>query len=212
MPLAGRRRRLRLLRAPASAAASVFESFRQALQDVLHRGTAPEQRRALLAHMRDTLAQARVGLDGLRESIAATRARLAVEQRELETVQRRKGMAGSIGDEETVRVAERFERQHAERAAVLARKLEAQESELALTEAEVREMTDAYKTAARGSGPAVDGNVGGRSLEEQAAADLERELNPDASEYNALKRAQDRAAREQDAARRLEELKRRMGK
>lgn len=190
----------------------MFESFRQALQDVLHRGTAPEQRRALLAHMRDTLAQARVGLDDLRQSIATTRTRLATEQRELETVQRRRAMAEGIGDEETVRIAERFERQHGERVAVLTRKLEAQEGELALTEDEVREMTEAYKSAAKGIPPAGSGAPGGRTLEEQAAEELDRELNPDVSEYNALKRAADRAAREQDAERRLEELKRRMGR
>lgn len=191
----------------------MFESFRQALQDVLRRGTAPEDRRALLAQMRDTLAQARVGLDDLRSSIGTTRARLEVEQRELDTVRRRLRMAEGIGDEETVRVAQRFERQHAERAEVLGRKLAAQESELALIEDEVREMTEAYKGAAKGIGTGTA--AGGRTLEEQAAADLERELDPalhDLTEHNALRRAADRAAREQDAARRLEELKRRMGK
>lgn len=197
-----------------SQAAPVFESFRQALQDVLRRGTAPEDRRTLLSHMRDTLAQARVGLDDLRSSIATTRARLAAEQKELETVRRRLSMAEAIGDQETVRVAQRFERQHAERAEVLARKLAAQESELAMTEDEVREMTEAYKGAAKGIGPAGSA-PGGRTLEEQAAADLERELNPEQqelSELNALRREQEKAAREQEAARRLEELKRRMGK
>jgi hypothetical protein len=192
----------------------VFESFRQALQDVLRRGTAPEDRRALLAHMRGTLAQARVGLDDLRASIATTQARLAAEHKELDTVRRRLRMAEGIGDEETVRIAQRFERQHAERAEVLARKLAAQESELALTEEELREMTEAYKGAAKGIGPA-GAPPGGRTLEEQAAADLERELNPEAddlAEHNALRRETEKAAREQDAARRLEELKRRMGR
>lgn len=192
----------------------MFESFRQALQDVLRRGTAPEDRRALLSHMRDTLAQARVGLDDLRAAIATTRARLATEQKELDTVQRRLAMAERIGDEETVRIAQRFERQHAERVEVLARKLGAQESELALTEDEIREMTEAYKGAVKGIAPAGS-PPGGRTLEEQAAADLERELNPeldDLTELNALRRTQEKSAREQDAARRLEELKRRMGK
>ena len=196
---------------PAATSRHVFESFRQALQDVLRRGTAPEERRALLSQMRGTLAQARVGLDDLRAAIEQTRARLTVEQRELETVQRRRRMAESISDEETVRIAERFERQHAERAAVLARKLEAQESELALTEAEVGEMTSAYKSASLGIPPAGT-PAGGRTLEEQAAEELERELHGDDTEWNALRRSADRAAREQDAARRLEELKRRMGK
>ena len=189
----------------------MFESFRQALQDAFARGTTPESRRALLAHMRDTLAQARVGVDDLRRAVELTRARLTTEQRELDTVQRRRRMAESIGDAETVRVAERFERQHAERVDVLSRKLDAQAAELALTEAEIREMTDAYKAAGRGVGPA---GAGAPSLEEQAAEQLERELDPsaDVSEFNAMRRAQERTAREQDASQRLEELKRRMGK
>lgn len=191
----------------------MFESFRQALQDVLHRGTAPEARRALLSHMRDTLAQARMGIDDLRRGVEQTRQRLALEQRELATIQRRRSLAEGIGDGETVQVAERFERQHADRVAVLTQKLAAQERELALTEAEVREMTDAYKAAGRGVGAGANEAVaGGPSPEARAAEELERELNPDVSEFNAMRRAQERAAREQDAALRLEELKRRMGK
>lgn len=191
----------------------MFESFRQALQDVLQRGTAPEARRALLSHMRDTLTQAKVGIDDLRGGVAQTRARLALEQRELDTVARRRQLAEGIGDAETVRIAERFERQHGERVAVLTQKLAAQEGELALTESEVREMTDAYKAAARGVAPPGSGAVaGGPTPEEQAAADIERELNPDVSAFNAMRRNQERAAREQDAAQRLEDLKRRMGK
>lgn len=190
----------------------MFESFRQALQDVLSRGTAPETRRALLSHMRDTLAQARVGVDDLRGAVEQTRTRLAAERRELETVQRRRRLAEAIADSETVRVAERFERQHAERIEVLVRKLEAQESELVLTEAEVREMTEAYKAAGRGvsaGGAAAGGNP---PLEGQAAEELDRELAQDLTEFNAMRRAQERASREHDAARRLEELKRSMGK
>lgn len=189
----------------------MFESFRQALQDVLRRGTTPEDRRALLSQMRGTLTQARVGLDDLRGAVESTRARLAVERRELETVSRRKRLAEQIGDAETVQVAERFERQHAERVAVLQKKLEAQEGELALTESEVQEMSEAYRGASKGIPPAGM-PAGGRTLEEQAAEDLERELHGDPTALNAMRRSQERAAREQDAERRLEELKRRMGK
>lgn len=191
----------------------MFESFREALQDALRRGTTPEARRALLGHMRETLAQARVGVEDLRRAAEQTRARLEMEQRELETVQRRRRLAEGIGDAETVRIAERFERQHAERTAVLSQKLAAQQSELTLTEAEVREMTDAYKAARRGVAPGKDSSASaGRPPEQQAAEELDRELNPDLTEFNAMRRAQERAAREQDAAMRLEELKRRMGR
>lgn len=196
----------------------MFENFRQALQDVLRRGTPPEERRALLSSMKQTLALARVGADDLRAAVEKTRARLAAEQRELDTVARRRKLAEGIGDAETVRVAERFERQHAERVEVLVRKLEAQESELALTESEIGEMTEALKLAAKGAHPGAGAGIGtspaGRTLEEQALEDLDRELdaNSDATAYNAMRRSQDREAREAEAARRLEELKRRMGK
>lgn len=190
----------------------MFESFRQALQDVLSRGTTPESRRALLSHMRDTLARGRVGVDDLRSAAAQTRARLDAERRELETVQRRRRLAEGVDDAETVRIAERYERQHADRVEVLTRKLEAQEGELTLTEREIREMSEAYKAASKGAAPDGFAPAGAPTLEEEAAAELERELNPDLSQFNAMRRSQERAAREQDAARRLEELKRRMGK
>jgi hypothetical protein len=187
----------------------MFEHFRQSLRDLMDRSTPPEERRAGLAQMKQTLVQARMGLDDLRGGIAQTRQRLASEQRELETVRRRKGLAAGINDTETVALAEKYESLHAERTGVLERKLSAQEAELALLEREVGEMTSALKGAL--SGATTSSPLQG------AAADAELDAMLDSSagvaeEIDALGRASHRSAREAEADRLLAELKRKMGK
>jgi hypothetical protein len=184
----------------------MFESFRQSLRDLMDRSTTPEARRAGLAQMKQTLVQARMGLDDLRGGIQQTRQRLAAEERELETVRRRKGLAAGINDQETVTLAEKYEVLHAERTDVLTRKLAVQESELAMVEREVAEMTVALKSAMSGAG--------GTPLQVDSA-ELDAMLDGGADvaqEIDALGRASVRSAREAEADRLLAELKRRMGK
>ena len=185
----------------------MFDSFRQSLRDLMDRATPPEERRAGLARMKQTLVQARMGLDDLRGGIEQTRQRLAVEQAELETVRRRKGLAAGINDAETVALAEKYEALHAERSEVLARKLAVQESELALVEREVGEMTAALKSAVVGAGETTPLSNESRDVDEM----LDGGANV-AQEIDALGRASARSAREADADRLLAELKRRMGK
>jgi len=187
----------------------MFEHFRESLRDLMDRSTPPEARRAGLAQMKQTLVQARMGLDDLRAGIAQTRQRLAAEQRELETVRRRKGLAAGINDTETVALAEKYEALHAERTAVMERKLSAQEAELALVEREVGEMTSALKGA-------LSGATTGTPLQNaDPTAELDAMLDDRASvaeEIDALGRASNRSAREAEADRLLAELKRKMGK
>jgi len=188
----------------------MFDNFRESLRDLMDRSTTPEARRAGLAQMKQTLVQARMGLDDLRGGIEQTRQRLAAEQRELETVRRRKGLAAGINDQETVQLAEKYEVLHAERTDVLTRKLAVQESELALVEREVAEMTTALKSAMSGAGtPPL-------KAESAAEAELDAMLDNNgadvAQEIDALGRASARSARESEAERLLAELKRRMGK
>lgn len=186
----------------------MFDHFRQSLRDLMDRSTPPEERRAGLAQMKQTLVQARMGLDDLRGGIETTRQRLAAEQRELETVRRRKGLAAGINDVETVALAEKYEALHAERTAVLERKLSAQESELALMEREVAEMTSALKGA-------LSGASAGTPIHGTDAAELDAMLDGGArvrEEIDALGRASNRSARDAEADRLLAELKRRMGK
>jgi len=186
----------------------MFESFRQTLRDLMDRATPPEERRAGLARMKQTLVTARMGLDDLRDGVALTRQRLDVERRELETMRRRKGYAQGINDAQTVGLAEKYEAHHAERVAVLERKLDAQEAELAIAEREVGEMTAELKRATLGV-------PGAPSVDAAAAAEVDAALNDSpniASELDAMGRARVRAEREADAEQRLAELKRRMGK
>jgi len=186
----------------------VFEDVRQAFHDLLHGNVPPGGRRELLAVMKETIVQARLALDDLRDSVEVTRKRVAQERRELETIRRRRGLAQGVGDAETVAVAGRFEAQHSERLAVLEQKLAVQESELSLVEREVAEMKEQYKAAAAGVGSglrdgradptAIDPLDDGRSVLEQQLGDLDR----------AARRADANAAAEAHLA----ELKRRMGK
>ena len=190
----------------------MFDSFRQTLRDLMDRATPPEERRAGLARMKQTLVTARLGLDDLRTGVATTRRRVEAEQRELETVRRRKGLAAGINDAQTVAVAEKYEAHHAERLAVYARKLEAQEAELAIAERDVAEMSAELKGAMLGTAPSAS-SLG---ADERAAAAAADEAAGDSSnvaaELDALGRARARSERDADAERRLAELKRRMGK
>src|SRR5450759_3837398 len=192
-----------------AARPSMFESFRQSLNDLMDRATPPEERRAVLTRMKQTLVQARMGLDDLRGGVAITRQRLEVEVRELETMRRRKSAATAINDAETVALAEKHEAVHAERTDVLRRKLEAQEAELVMVEREVSEMKAELKQAVMGAGSAAG------TIADDARAEAEAVLDEGAGvaeEIDALSRAGKRSAREAEAEQKLAELKRRMGK
>jgi hypothetical protein len=189
----------------------MFDTFRQALRDLMDRATPPEERRAGLARMKQTLVTARMGLDDLRGGVAITRQRLDVERRELETMRRRKTLAAGIKDAETVALAEKYEAHHAERLAVLTRKLEAQEAELMIAERDVEEMNVELKAAMLGATP--PGTPLGRAQAAAAEADAAAgDGSRVAEEIDAMGRARARSEREADAERRLAELKRRMGK
>ena len=157
--------------------------------------------------MKDSLVQAKVGLADLRGGLETTRSRLAVERRELETVERRKRLAEGIDDAETVSIAERYVRLHGERVDVLARKLEAQEAELSLVETEIDDMTREFKSALAGVGsaPSLSSEPGADPLATDEAETLRQELDQ-------LGRSSLREAAEQRADEMLAALKRRMGK
>jgi hypothetical protein len=190
----------------------MFDSFRQSLNDLMDRATPPEERRAVLARMKQTLIQAKMGLDELRTGPVQTRQRLDVELRELETMRRRKAAAQGIDDAETVALAEKYEGIHAERADVLRKKLDAQEAELQMAERDVAEMTAELKLAvAGGTMPGGAAAADAAAARDEADAILDTGANV-ASEIDALGRAGARSARQAEAERQLAELKRRMGK
>jgi hypothetical protein len=196
----------------------VFENLRKSLDDLMSRSTPPEERREIVSRMRDTLVQAKVGLQDLRDALTQSKRRLEAERRELDTVQRRKRLAEQINDGETVRVASQYEQMHTERVAVLSRKIEAQEGELALAERDVEQMMTELRQAASGIPTSGDRN---KAAMNAAMDEVESELATGTpkgeggalrDEIDGLSRARSRADHEADAARRLEELKRRMGK
>jgi len=196
----------------------VFESLRKSLDDLLSRSTPPEERREIVSRMRDTLVQAKVGLQDLRDALEKSKRRLEVERRELETVQRRKKLAERVGDGETARIAAQYEQMHVERVQVLSRKLEAQESELVLAERDVTQMMTELRAAA--SGIPSSGDRGSAAAMKAAMDEVESDLGEGGGgkseslreEIDGLSRSRSRAEHEADAARKLEELKRRMGK
>ena len=181
--------------------AAMFERLKETLRDALSRASSP-QGRAALAQMRDALVQAKVGLADLRQGVERTRARLAAERAELDTVRRRGKLAADIDDRETVNLAGQYERKHSDRVVVLEKKLAAQEEELALAEHEIDEMTGQLRAAYAG---VVPPDV----APPPTMADPAEEAR---DETDALRRDIERTAREAAAQRQLDELKRRMGK
>lgn len=198
----------------------MFETLRQTLREALQRATHPHDRREVVGEMKATLVRARLGVDDLRGGVERTRARLAAERAELETVRRRRGLAETINDRETVAVAGRYERQHAERVEVLERKLDVEARDLALAEAEVAAMLSDFKAAAAGAAPP------GAPGAPFAASETFGEPSPDAARdplddllhdplqdsLDALGRERAREERAARADEQLAALKRRMGR
>jgi hypothetical protein len=103
-----------------------------------------------------------------------------------------------------VDIAAKYEQMHSERVEILRQKVSAQEAELVLAEREVGEMSAELKAVLAGTDPRAP-SIESPDLTEPDGASLHDEIN-------SLGRERARADREADAARRLDELKRRMGK
>lgn len=176
----------------------MFERLRAAVNAALEAAMPPPDWRDLQGQMRRAAVDGRAALLQLREAQARTERELAVERQQLADAQRRGTLAEGIGDRDTAEIAQRFAAKHGERVAVLEQKLAAQQAELALAERDVGEMVAQLKELERRGGIAPD-----------AARPAAEELPTDDSELRAVT---DRAAREADAAERLAELKKRMGK
>jgi len=184
---------------------TLFDGLRASIEDLLNGRTPSGDRGAQIHLMKQALVQARLAVEDLQGGVSATRVRLESERTELATVRRRRELAAAISDEETVKVAERFEAQHTERVTVLENKLAAQQAEIELAERELAEMTAQLRAAAAGVG---DGPAA------RPPSDAELGLSDDealGSQINALRRAAERAAHERTADDRLAELKKRMG-
>jgi hypothetical protein len=188
----------------------VFKRLREKLEAALAAATPPPDLAGIASEMREAVVEARAGVRRMREALEQAEHQLAGERGQLETAQRRGQLAADINDAETVDVAARFAAKHRERVSVLERKVAAQREELALAERDLAEMEgQLLELTRRRSGLEAErsraaaweglGAAGGQRPE----TDVEQEL---------LRSRMDRAAREAEAAAKLEELKKRMGR
>ena len=193
----------------------MFDHLFDAMRGLSER-SAPDERRRAAAAMKDAVVHAKMALDDLRTAIRVTEQRVAAERKELETVQRRMGLAASISDQETVAIAERFRAQHAERVMVLETKLMSQQQELTLGEREIEDMSHQLRRALSG----LPINDPRKSPEAEAMREVNSALGNDALDDSPLAGLhgsdepprRTRAEKEAVADEQLAALKRRMGK
>jgi len=183
----------------------MFDSLKAAIQDLLHGNVAPGDRRAAIADMKRALVSAKLGVEDLKTGVEQTRRKLETEREQLSIMQRRKALAEGISDAETVTLATRYEQQHAERVAVLERKLEAQEAEASLAERELQEMMIQLKAASTGAGSGAP--PPGPTNDELGLRDDSRLR----SDLDDIARRRSRADADAAAEARLAELKKKMG-
>lgn len=184
----------------------MFESLKQTLEDLLGGRVAPGARRDVINSMKAALVQAKMGVEDLREGVEITRKKLEAEREGLATAARRRGLAEGIADGETAALASKYEAQHAERVAVLERKLEAQEAECAIAERDYDEMFKQLKQANAGVGS-------GMSKENRPLTDADLGLRDDAplnAELDGLARTRQRVERDAQADAALDALKKKM--
>lgn len=179
----------------------MFERVRLGLDAALRAAASTGDFAGVISRMRSAVVDGREAVRQLEQSVETTGAALAAERRQLEDAERRGRLAGGIGDRETVEVAQRFAARHAEKIAVLERKLAVQQDELTLARRELAEMVEQLDRVEReqrsGADPGAPPGSGRFTPEEEAEV---------------LKSRMDRAAKEARAAEQLEALKRRMGR
>ncbi|MGZ8379321.1 MAG: hypothetical protein ACXW0Z_19015, partial [Gemmatirosa sp.] len=151
----------------------MFEQLRASFRAMLDAARSPDDRRAVLADMKDSVVRARMGVDDLRQGVQLAQRRLDEGRAELETIRRRRALAANVGDQETVDIAGRFEALQAERVSVLERKLETQQAELALVEREVAEMTTDLRRAIDGVPLRTPGEPSPRAADAAARAEVD---------------------------------------
>lgn len=188
----------------------MFKRLRDALERALAAATPPPDLGAIASQMREAVVEQKAGVRAMQDDLAKATQLLEHQRAELVTAERRRELALSIQDTETVAVAERFIERLRERVVVLEKKVAAQTDELGLAERDLVEMTaqlaDAAKkhpgiTAERSAEAAWDGL--GKGGMDRPEVDLEAEL---------LQGRMKRAAREAEASAKLDELKKRMGR
>jgi hypothetical protein len=168
----------------------MFESLRARLDRFLADRTPAAGPREHQQALHAALLDAKVGLGVMRDALNTAERELEGERKQLADAERRGGLATRIGDQETADVASRFAARHAERVALLERKVSVQRDELAMAEREYESMRSEFQQArgAVASTPAPEPDV----------------------EDAALRHQLDRAARESAAEAQLAHLKRKV--
>jgi hypothetical protein len=176
------------------------QAWRQAVEN-FHReaGTGEAGAPPRVRAMEREVTSAAGALANLDEEIRRTRRHLAKEREEEQVCRRREELARNVGDDETVRIAAEFAVRHAERAAVLERKIAVFEDERALLSRDVTVMREKLAE--------VSPSASTRGVSDGAA---KRDASGDGRGSGEFSRME-REARERAADQRLEELKRRMG-
>jgi hypothetical protein len=131
----------------------VFEGLRERLERLLAEDDPSSRTRTQLSRLRETLIDAKAGVQHMREALVKTARKLEPERKHLADAERRGRLAAGISDSETAEIAERYAAKHGERVSVLERKLAAQRDELVLAQREVEEMTQRMKEAKLGLPP-----------------------------------------------------------
>jgi hypothetical protein len=188
----------------------MFKRWREKLEAAMAAATPAEDPRAAVGRMREALIEMRAAIAPMREGVAEAERQLAKAGEELATAERRRGMAADIGDQETVEVAGKYAARLRERVAVLEQKVAAQRAEVALAEQELAEMTTQFTEAVKNRGGETASQSAEQAWHGLGQAGMDRPGVDTDDEL--LKGRLDRAALEADAAAKLEELKRRMGK
>lgn len=186
----------------------MFESLKATIADLLGGRVAPDERRGVIAEMKRALALAKLGVEDLQAGAEVTRRRLEEERTALATATRRRTLAEGINDAETAQLAAKYEAQHAERIAVLERKLDVQEAEAGLAEREYDEMLKQLKQASLGAGSGMDAR-------NAPLTDADLGLRDDAplnAELDGLARSRKRDERDAAADAALEALKKKLGR
>ncbi len=131
----------------------MLDGLRARLEKLLADHTPPGDPRARATVLHAALLEAKVGVGGMRDALAATEAALSAERRQLDDSLRRGQLAAAIPDPETVAIAERFTQRHRERVDVLERKVALQREELTLAERDLEQLGVEYRSARQGPEP-----------------------------------------------------------
>jgi len=170
-----------------------FEDLRARFEQLLAERGRGAGTRAYADGLYQAMLDLKVGIAELHSARDSSTRELTQERRQLEDAERRGRLAVQIGDQETVDLARIWTSKHSERIALLERKLQVQQDELRMAEAQMEEMREAYQRARAGVGP------GGTAP-------------PPPPELDAAGFEIDRKAKESQVREQLAELKRKLGR